>query len=156
MPGPLHGGILYARPWYPGAGAAGVPQRTEIGTFSEDMVLVGIYRDYDYAGAVDAIARCYVGKSGSGSKYNVIEPTYSSSNLFDADLAGGRIELGVFIPAGEKVVFEVAHTGTTKIDWLFLVAPPPVTREGVAKVIDALMTGRGPTAPAKGPTQFSK
>jgi hypothetical protein len=155
MPGPLHGGILRAEQWNPGAGVAGTPQRREIGSFSEDMVLVGLYIQ-EGTGAVTSTGKLYLGKSGSGAKYTVIDEVFTNSPLYNAALAGGRVELGVYIPAGEQCIFEVNHTGTDALKWLILLAPPPVTRQGVESIIRALQGQKSSVAPSVGPATFSK
>lgn len=155
MPGPLHGGVLRAEQWNPGAGVAGLTQRREIGSFSEDMVLVGLYIQ-EGTGAVTSTGKLFLGKSGSGAKYTVIEDIFTNSPLYNAALAGGRIELGVYIPAGEQCVFEVHHTGTDALKWLILLAPPPVTRQGVQDVIAAVSGGKTSPAPSIGPATFAK
>lgn len=156
MPGPLHGGVLYAEQWNPGAGVAGTTQRWDnLGDFSEDMILVGLYIQ-EGTGAVTSSGKLFIGKSGSGSKYTVIDDVFTNSPLFNPALAGNRVELGVYLPAGENAVFEVRHTGTDALKWLALWAPPPVTRQGVQDIIGAIQGLRPEVAPGKGPTTFSK
>lgn len=156
MPGPLHGGITYAQQWNPGAGVAGATQRWEnLGQFSEDMVLVGLYIQ-EGTGAITSTGKLFMGKSGSGAKYTAIEDVFTNSPLFNAALAGGRIELGLYVPGGEQVVFEVHHTGTDALKWLALWAPPPVTRQGVLDVITAASGGKSSPAPSIGPATFAK
>lgn len=137
MPGPIHGGILYAEQWAPGAGVAGVDQRHEIGDFSEDMVIVGVYIQ-EGTGAVTSRASLLMAKSGSRSKYSVFSRIFTNSPLFNPALAGNRIELGVYLPAHEQAILEITHTGTDTLKWLILVAPPPVSDRQLASMLEQL------------------
>ncbi|GAF83597.1 unnamed protein product [marine sediment metagenome] len=137
MPGPIHGGIMWADQWRPGAGVAGVEQRLEIGDFAEDMVVVGIYLDHG-TGAITSTAKLEMAKAGSRNKYSVYSDIFTLSHLFDPDTEGGKFELGVYLPAGEQCVFTVQHTGTDALKWLVVVAPPPVADRKLASMVAAL------------------
>lgn len=139
MPGPAHGGILYAHQWRPGAGVAGTTQDTDLGDFNQDMILIGIELDCGVVGTLNSEAMLELSKPGSRSKYNVFPYIFTLSNLFNAGLVGGfRRELGVLIPKGERLKFTVRHAGTDNLKWLFTYAPPPLDDRDLARALSDL------------------
>lgn len=120
MPGPAHSGGLYFEQWRPGAGVAGQNQSETFGGFSNDMVLVGVYRDSGATGSANSIAKLQIQQAVGLALYSVFENFLTNSDVFDGDLAGGRHEMGIVVPAGAKVKLTVTHLATDDIKWLFV------------------------------------
>ena len=137
MPGPIHGGALYVQQWAPGAGVANTSQDTTVGDFSEDMVVVGIIRASGN-GSANSDINVRIGKAGSRAKYDVVPWVYTNSPVFNPANAGGLVEFGIYLPAGESCYVEVRHRATDEIVWNFIVAPPPVTDRQIRQLSQAL------------------
>lgn len=135
MPGPAHGGILHVVGFEPGAGAAGEEHTILLGDYAEDMVLIGAYRDVGDAGGAAGEVTMTIVRSADRSKYAICSSLRSDSDLFSPRLAGGRIELGVPVPAGDQVKFTVRYSGALTVKWFFVFAPPPLSDVQVLRTL---------------------
>ncbi len=126
MPGPAHSGVAYVEVWRPGTGTAGQVQTTEIGGFSADMLLMGVYLDTGGSPSVSGDARLTVTiqQAASAGMYNVLQSVPDDCVVLTAEY-GNLYELGVVLPAGAKMRVTLQHSaGGDNVPLVFLWAVP--------------------------------
>ena len=112
--------------WEPGEKVAGDEPKLEIGPFSQDVKLVGIFRDPE-TGAGSASVAVSLIRLVSGVDVSHFRNVKTDSLIFKADLAGGRVGMSFYIPKGEVLRFETVYSGTVTIRWIFFFSAPHVS-----------------------------
>jgi len=112
--------------WEPGAKDSGDSPHEELGPFSQDCKLVGIFRDPETDAGAATVAVSLVRGVG-GVDVSHFRRVKADSIIFKADLGGGRVGLSFFIPKGEVLRFEAVYSATVTIRWIFFFAAPHVS-----------------------------
>lgn len=112
--------------WEPGEKVSGDSPHEELGPFSQDCKLVGIFRDPETDAGAATVAVSLVRGVG-GVDVSHFRRVKADSIIFKADLGGGRVGLSFFIPAGEVLRFEAVYSATVTIRWIFFFAAPHVS-----------------------------
>jgi len=139
--------------WEPGEKVSGEHPHLEIGPFSQDVKLVGIYRDPE-TGAGSSSVKCSLVRQSAGVDISHFRLVKTDSLIFKADLGGGRVGLSFFIRKGEVLRFETLYSGTVTLRWIFFFSAPHVSvatiKEFMSNVSMSTLEARPAARPDRG------
>ena len=105
---------MFFRKWAPGQIDAGNEKEYTLGPFSQDVDLVGMFRDPETdAGSANML--CDLSRGVEGSDLFHFKGVPSDSILFKPDLAGGRVSPRFNLSRGDSVIFHARASANTTI-----------------------------------------